>query len=35
MQELKADYEKEFNDFELFWYLKPMMTLKQFGLVSL
>jgi hypothetical protein len=33
--QLKADFEREFEDFELFWYSKPIMTLKQFGLLSL
>lgn len=35
MQELKADYEKEFNDFELFWFSKPICSLKAFGLLVL
>lgn len=33
--QLKTDFEQKLEDFELFWYSKPMMTLKQFGLVSL
>ncbi|RTL14216.1 MAG: radical SAM protein [Flavobacteriaceae bacterium] len=33
--QLKTDFEQKWEDFELFWYSKPMMTLKQFGLVSL
>ena len=35
MHELKADYEKEFNDFELFWFSKPICSLKAFGLLVL
>ena len=35
MQELKADYEKEFNDFELFWFSKPICSLKALGLLVL
>lgn len=35
LQELKADYEKELNDFELFWYSKSIITLKNFGLLIL
>lgn len=26
--ELKADFEKQFDDFELFWYSKPLKTLR-------
>ena len=33
--QLKSDFEKELEDFELFWYSKPVMTVKQFGLLSL
>ena len=35
MQELKADFENEFDDFELFWFSKPMTLLKEFGLLIL
>ncbi|MGV3696595.1 B12-binding domain-containing radical SAM protein [Flavobacterium sp.] len=31
--QLKADFEDHFDDFELFWYSKPVMTLRQFGLL--
>lgn len=31
--QLKSDFEKKFEDFELFWYSKPMQTLKTFGLL--
>ena len=34
-QELKADFETELEDFELFWYSKPMSSLKEFGLLVL
>jgi radical SAM superfamily enzyme YgiQ (UPF0313 family) len=33
--QLKSDFEQELEDFELFWYSKPVMTVKQFGLLSL
>jgi hypothetical protein len=33
--QLKADYEMQFDDFELFWFSKPMKALKEFGLVLL
>ena len=35
MQELKADFENELDDFELFWFSKPMHSLKEFGLLVL
>ncbi|MEY4012687.1 MAG: hypothetical protein RIT22_1811 [Bacteroidota bacterium] len=35
LQELKVDFESELEDFELFWYSKPILTLKEFGLVVL
>jgi hypothetical protein len=35
LQELKVDFESELEDFELFWYSKPILTLKVFGLVVL
>ena len=34
-QEIKADFENEFSDFELFWYPKPIKTLREFGLIHL
>ena len=34
-QELKADFESELEDFELFWFSKPMNSLKEFGLLVL
>jgi hypothetical protein len=34
-QELKADFETELEDFELFWYSKPMSSIKEFGLLVL
>ncbi len=34
-QELKADFESELADFELFWFSKPMNSLKEFGLLIL
>lgn len=33
--ELKADYETQFEDFELFWYSKPIKVLKDHGLLAL
>jgi radical SAM superfamily enzyme YgiQ (UPF0313 family) len=33
--EIKSDYEQHFNDFELFWYSKSVLTLKQQGLLTL
>ncbi|TBX69212.1 radical SAM protein [Flavobacterium silvisoli] len=33
--QLKADYEMQFDDFEMFWYAKPMATLRHFGLLTL
>ena len=32
-EQLKLDYENQFNDFELFWYSKPLNTLKNKGLL--
>ncbi len=32
---LKADYEKYFDDFELFWYSKPIISLRASGLLVL
>ena len=34
-QEIKTDYETHFQDFELFWYSKPVNTLREFGLLVL
>lgn len=34
-QELKADFESLLEDFELFWYSKPIKTLREFGLLVL
>jgi hypothetical protein len=33
--QLKSDFEKQFEDFELFWYSKPINTLREFGLLTL
>ncbi len=33
--ELKIDFETNFKDFELFWYSKPINTLREFGLLVL
>ena len=34
-QELKSDFETTLEDFELFWYSKPVNTLREFGLLVL
>ncbi|MGG7034548.1 MAG: B12-binding domain-containing radical SAM protein [Flavobacterium sp.] len=34
-QEIKTDFEKHLEDFELFWYSKPVNTLREFGLLVL
>ena len=34
-QEIKADFEMKLEDFELFWYSKPIKTLREFGLLVL
>ena len=34
-QEVKADFETYLEDFELFWYSKPIKTLREFGLLVL
>lgn len=34
-QEVKNDFEKNLEDFELFWYSKPVNTLREFGLLVL
>ena len=33
--EIKKDFEVLFDDFELFWYSKPVLTLREFGLLAL
>ena len=33
--ELKNDFENELEDFELFWFSKPVTTLREFGLLVL
>jgi len=33
--QLKSDFEKELEDFELVWYTKPIITLREFGLLTL
>ena len=34
-QELKTDFELQLDDFELFWYSKPIHTLREYGLLVL
>ena len=34
-QEIKADFENKIEHFELFWYSKPIHTLREFGLLVL
>ena len=34
-QEVKTDFELQLEDFELFWYSKPINTLREFGLLVL
>lgn len=34
-QEVKTDFEKELQNFELFWYSKPINTLRDYGLLLL
>lgn len=34
-EELKKDFENQFENFELFWYSKPINTLRNFGLLVL
>ncbi|MEZ7499751.1 B12-binding domain-containing radical SAM protein [Flavobacterium sp. Arc3] len=34
-QEIKSDFESNLEDFELFWYSKPINTLREFGLLVL
>jgi hypothetical protein len=31
---LKEDFEMQFDDFELFWFSKPIVALREFGLIS-
>jgi hypothetical protein len=33
LQELKSDFEMNFENFELFWFSKPVVTLKSYGLL--
>lgn len=33
--QLKLDFESRFEDFELFWYSKPLMSLRKLGLLAL
>ena len=35
IKQLKADYESQFDDFELFWYSKPINQLREAGLLVL
>ena len=35
LQEIKSDFETAFEDFELFWFSKPVVTLRDYGLLSL
>ncbi|MEZ4853915.1 radical SAM protein [Flavobacterium sp.] len=35
LTQLKADYEKHFDDFELFWFSKPLQQLKEYNLLLL
>ncbi|MCZ4410074.1 B12-binding domain-containing radical SAM protein [Cryomorphaceae bacterium 1068] len=32
--QVKADYETQFENFELFWYSKPIQELREFGLLT-
>ena len=34
-QEIKSDFETHLEDFELFWYSKPVNTIREFGLLVL
>jgi hypothetical protein len=34
-QEVKSDFDSDLEDFELFWYSKPVNTLRDFGLLVL
>lgn len=33
LQQLKEQYEKAFEDFELFWFSKPIQVLKENGII--
>ena len=33
--QLKSDFEEQFDDFELFWYSKPIQTLRNSSLLVL
>ena len=35
LQEIKFDFETVFEDFELFWFSKTLVTLREFGLLGL
>jgi len=34
-EKLKTDFEISFDDFELFWYSKPIMSLRKYGLLAI
>jgi hypothetical protein len=33
LQQLKNDFEENFENFELFWFSKPMQSLKENGII--
>jgi hypothetical protein len=33
LQQLKKNFEEKFEDFELFWFSKPMQQLKENGVI--
>ena len=33
LQQLKNDFEEHFEDFELFWFSKPLKQLKENGII--
>lgn len=35
LQEIKTDFESELENFEIFWFSKPIKTLREFGLLVL
>ncbi|NHM06262.1 radical SAM protein [Flavobacterium sp. CYK-4] len=35
LQEFRKDFETQFEDFELFWFSRPMQTLRQSGLLTI
>ena len=35
LEYIKNDFETQLEDFELFWYSKPVNTLREFGLLVL